>query len=79
MALVGKQAIGMTTGGLAAGLIASFFLSKTMSSLIYGVSMRDALSFLLVPMVLLIVSVLACAAPVWRATRIDPIDALRAQ
>jgi putative ABC transport system permease protein len=77
MTLVGKQAIGMTIGGLAAGLLASFFLSRSLSALLYGVSARDVVSFATVPLVLLVVSVLACAAPVWRATRIDPVDALR--
>ena len=49
-----------------------------MARLLYGVSARDALSFAAVPVVLLVVAMLGCAAPVWRATRIDPIDALRA-
>jgi ABC-type antimicrobial peptide transport system permease subunit len=78
LALVGKQAIGITGGGLAAGLAAAFVLSRTLSTLLYGVSVRDAISFATVPIVLLVVALLACAVPAWRATRIDPIDALRA-
>jgi putative ABC transport system permease protein len=78
MALVGKQALAMTIGGLAAGLIAAFFLSRTLSTLLYGISSRDAISFTTVPVLLLVVSLLACAVPVWRATRVDPVDALRA-
>jgi len=77
LTLVGRQAIGITISGLAGGLLASFFLSRTLSTLLYGVSTRDVVSFATVPLVLLVVSVLACAAPVWRATRINPIDALR--
>jgi len=75
--LVSGQAATITLGGLAAGLVASFFLSRLMTTLLYGVTARDAITFAAVPLVLLVVAMLACAAPVWRATRIDPIDALR--
>jgi len=45
---------------------------------LYGVSARDAISFLVVPLVVMLVSIAACAIPAWRATRINPIEALRA-
>ena len=77
LALVGRQALVITAGGLAVGLVAAFFLSQSLSTLIYGISTRDALSFLVVPLVLVGVSIVACAAPAWRATRIDPLVALR--
>ena len=77
LTLVSRQAIGMTIGGLAAGLSAAFFLSRTLTTLLYGVSSRDVISFAIVPALLLLVSLIACAVPAWRATRIDPIDALR--
>jgi ABC-type lipoprotein release transport system permease subunit len=41
------------------------------------VTARDTISFVVVPIVLLLVSLVACAVPAWRATRISPIDALR--
>jgi putative ABC transport system permease protein len=77
LTLVSRQALGMTVGGLAAGLVAAFFLSRTLTTLLYGVSARDAISFVMVPVVLLLVSLLACVVPAMRATRINPIDALR--
>jgi putative ABC transport system permease protein len=79
LTLVGRQAMTITIGGLAAGLIAAFFLSRAMTTLIYGVSTRDVISFVTVPAVLLLVSMLACVVPAMRATRINPIDALREQ
>lgn len=79
LTLVGQQALAITLSGLAAGLLAAFVLSQTLSTLLYGVSTRDAISFTLVPILLLIVSLLACAVPAWRATRIDALTALRVE
>jgi putative ABC transport system permease protein len=77
LTLVGRQAMTITMNGLATGLVAAFFLSRTLTTLLYGISARDVISFVTVPAVLLLVSVLACAVPALRATRINPIDALR--
>ena len=79
LTLVGRQVMTITIGGLAAGLAGAFFLSRALTTLLYGVSARDAISFAIVPAVLLLVAIVACAAPAWRATKINPIDALRAQ
>jgi len=79
LALVGQQAFAITIGGLAVGLTAAFFLSRSLSTLIYGISTRDVATFVAVPLVLIVVSVVACAAPAWRATRIDPLVALRTE
>jgi len=79
LTLVGQQALTITVAGGAVGLAAAFFLSQSLSTLIYGISTRDAVSFLVVPLVLIGVSIVACAAPAWRATRIDPLVALRTE
>jgi putative ABC transport system permease protein len=79
VALVARQALTITCVGLAVGLAVAFFLSDSLSALIYGISTRDALSFMVVPLVLVVVSIAACAAPAWRATRIDPLAALRTE
>jgi putative ABC transport system permease protein len=79
LTLVGQQALTITSVGLAVGLLSAFFLSQSLSTLIYGISTRDALSFTVVPLALIVVSIAACAAPAWRATRIDPVTALRTE
>jgi putative ABC transport system permease protein len=78
IALVGRQGLAITACGVVVGLLAAFALSRSLSALLYGVTARDAISFVVVPIVLLMVSLLACVVPAWRATRIDPVDALRA-
>lgn len=79
VALVGRQALTITATGVVGGLAAAFFLSQSLSTLVYGISPRDAVSFVVVPLVLVMVSIAACAAPAWRATRIDPLVALRTE
>jgi ABC-type lipoprotein release transport system permease subunit len=59
-------------------VIAALALSQSLSGLLYGVSARDTVSFVVVPLLLIVVAVMSCVAPAWRATRIDPITALRA-
>jgi putative ABC transport system permease protein len=79
LALVGEQALTIICVGLATGLAAAFFLSQSVAKLLYGIPTRDSISFLVVPLVLIVVSILACAGPAWRATRIDPLAALRTE
>jgi putative ABC transport system permease protein len=76
--LVVRQAVAITAAGLVVGVSAALALSQSLSTLLYGVSARDTFSFVAVPLLLIVVAVMSCLAPAWRATRIDPIMALRA-
>jgi len=77
--LVVRQGMTMTFIGLALGLIAAFFMSRVLVGLLYGVSAKDPLTFAGVSIVLLVVALLACLIPARRATRVDPIIALRTE
>jgi putative ABC transport system permease protein len=63
--------------GIALGLVAAWVGSSLLASLLYGVSAKDPLSFLLVPVFLISVSLFAAWLPARRATRVDPTEALR--
>ena len=75
--LVLKKGMGLTMAGILIGLICSFVLTRLMSSLLFGVKASDPLTFVTVPLVLGLVALLACLIPARRATRIDPLVALR--
>ena len=75
--LVVRQGMTMTLIGLAIGLAGAIALSRLMTSMLFGVSTTDPLTFTGVSVVLLAVALLACLIPARRATRVDPLKALR--
>ena len=77
LALVLKKGMGLTLLGIAIGIAASFALTRLMSSLLFGVKAADPLTFVAVPLLLAIVALVACWIPARRATRVDPMIALR--
>ena len=75
--LVARRGLLLTFFGLATGLPISILLARALASLLYGVKATDLLTFALVSLVLGLVALLACYVPVRRATRVDPMVALR--
>lgn len=75
--LVLKQGMILSGTGIAIGLIGSFFLTRVMESLVFGISTRDAITFSSVALLLAAVAIVATYIPARRATKVDPMVALR--
>jgi putative ABC transport system permease protein len=75
--MVIRQGIFLAAIGIAIGLAAAFFLADLMASLLFGVESRDMAVFMSVPAILMLVATMAVAIPAVRASRIDPLSALR--
>lgn len=76
LGLVLKKGMALTALGVAIGLVAAFALTRLMSSLLFGISTADPLTYAGISLLLLVVAFLACYLPARRATRVDPMVAL---
>jgi len=75
--LVVKQGLTLALAGIVCGLPMALASTRVMRSLLYGVSLTDPLTLTLIPMLLLGIALLACWIPARRATKVDPMVALR--
>jgi len=75
--LVLMQFMRLTVIGVLLGLVAAYALTRLMTSLLFGVTATDITTFVLVPISLSLVALVACLIPARRATRVDPLVALR--
>ena len=76
--LVVRQGMTLALAGTALGLAAAFVLTRSMGTLLFGVTPTDPVTFIVVPLGLALVAFVASYLPARRATRVDPVAALRA-
>jgi predicted permease len=79
LSLVVRQGMELAAIGIAAGLIGAAILTRLMASLLFGVSTHDGVTFVAVAAVLAVVTLAATVIPALRATRVDPMVALRVE
>ncbi len=79
LSMILGQGLRVTICGIGAGVFAAIGMTRFLTSLLYGISAEDPLTFGVVTAVVLAVAALAAALPAWRACRIDPVKSLRAE
>jgi putative ABC transport system permease protein len=79
MRLIVGEGMAVAFTGTLFGLATAFAASRVLASLLFGIEARDPFTFGTAAIVLAAVALIACAAPAWRASRVDPIVALRSE
>ena len=77
--MVVQQGAVLIVLGLAIGLAVAFAVTRLIASLLFGVTAKDPFTFAAVAVLLALVALLACYVPALRATRVDPMEALRCE
>ncbi len=75
--MVIRQGLGLALVGIVIGLSGALILTRWMEALLYGVSATDPQTFALIALLLMAIALLACFVPARRATKVDPMIALR--
>ena len=75
--LVLRQGMTLTFAGLVFGIAGALAVTRVMTDMLYGVTATDAVTFISVGALLIVVAFLACYVPARRATKVDPLIALR--
>ncbi|MEA2205273.1 MAG: putative transport system permease protein [Blastocatellia bacterium] len=75
--LVVQNGMALAFIGVAIGVAGAFALTRLMTTLLFGVTPTDAMTFTVVPLCLLVVALIACYLPARRAAKVDPLEALR--
>jgi predicted permease len=75
--LVVRQAMLLALGGVGIGLLASFALTRLMKGLLFSVSVTDPMTFVAIALLMTLIALFACLIPARRATKVDPLVALR--
>jgi putative ABC transport system permease protein len=72
-----RQGLWLAIGGVTVGLAVAFGLARLVTNLLFGVTGADPVTFVVVPVLLLAVALVATLLPARRASRVDPVEALR--
>ncbi|HKP81263.1 MAG TPA: ABC transporter permease [Pyrinomonadaceae bacterium] len=75
--MVVRQGMVLAAIGIGIGLFGAFWLTRFMSRLLFEISPTDSITFLLIPLVVALIVLCACLIPTRRATKVDPLEALR--
>jgi len=72
-----KEGTILAIGGTVIGLAGAYFVGRAMQSTLFGVQAFDVRAFSAISLLLLAAALLACLFPAWRASRVEPLEALR--